>query len=145
MRTTLFSNNNEYKTKSEENDANIKTKHYLASRFGLVIAWLLFSWNSHRAQMIQNWVQMKGTDPNVSCTKFEWIWKTWVFKHYLASRFGLVIAWLLFSWNFQTLFCITLWFLDCLSEYEKSKLTQTLYNLCLIDSRNDTLKKFVKN
>ena len=35
---------------------------------------------------------MKGTDPNVSCTKFEWIWKTWVFKRFLASRFGFIIA-----------------------------------------------------
>ena len=67
---------------------------YLASRFRFTIAWLLFWRNFHRAQMIQNWVQMKGTDANVSCTKFERIWKTWVFKRFIASRFTFMIVWL---------------------------------------------------
>ena len=75
---------------------------YLASRFGFMIAWLLFWRNFHRAQMIQNWVQMKGTDANVSCTKFERIWKTWVFKRFLASRFAFMIVWLLILTNFSS-------------------------------------------
>ena len=58
--------------------------------FGNVF-WRIF----HQTPMIQNWVQMKGTDANVSCTKFEWIWKTWLFKLYLALRFGFMIGWLL--------------------------------------------------
>ena len=52
----------------------------IRSSFEFSSAWLLFWRIFHGAQMIQKWVQMKGTDANVSCTKFEWIWKTWVFK-----------------------------------------------------------------
>ena len=83
----------------------------IRSSFEFSIAWLLFWQIFHRAQMIQKWVQMKGTDANVSCTKCEWIWKTWVNQvvqhHSSISWFFFIFNWMIFHeyYFYWTSFC----------------------------------------
>ena len=82
----------------------------IRSSYGFLFAWLLFWWKFHRARMIQNWIQMKGTDANISCTKFEWIWKTWPLNRCWASFFSVMIAWLLFEEFFSKPEWSKIWF-----------------------------------